>query len=170
MIGLPTALAFSFYEALIDGKYPNERYGNIVCSIDNVDMATNVNFKWDEWNQSDPVKVFLQGELRTVQISAIYQPHDAWSPSGANIVLEVDFWVGDADNNNREKWNYMRKYLYWVQGPSNHFDDYVGIAETENNVLDTEVDHPGEYKCRNVMTEFPLPEAEWPEGPEIFLQ
>ena len=166
MIYLTTVLAlpdfFDFFYSSSGGisAWDEEHYGSFVCSIDGVDAAINLNPVWEEWNFSYPKEngvptvVHLQGQDRALRIDAIYKPHDEYT-SGVRIVLEVDFWVGNADGSDMQKWNYMRLEAQWVKTTEQHYG-YWNIDPIQNDVADPEIDsnYPGEYKCRNVATEY----------------
>ena len=128
MLYLPVVLAYGF-----------EYFGNFVCSIDGIDAAISSHSSRDEWNQTEPVVMNIQGQDRAVRIDSKFE----YKWFEVEIVLHVDFWVGNADGSDMQKWNYMKF-------DSEKVEAGWGINSSQDNVEET-ADAPGLYKCRNVV-------------------
>ena len=123
------------YLSIVLGEY----LSNFVCSIDGIDAATTTDSVLNEWKQTGPVVMNIQGQDRAVRIDSKFE----YKWFEVEIVLHVDFWVGNADGSDMQKWNYMK---------FDTVDSYQGgwdISAVQNNVEET-ADAPGLYKCRNV--------------------
>ena len=131
MLYLQTVLAFGF-----------EYFGNFICSIDGIDAAISSHSARDEWTQSNPVVMNIQGQDRTVRIDSIFEEEYAWFEY--KMILDVDFWVGNADGSDMQKWNYMKFDTVKDYG-------YYSIESSQNDVEET-ADAPGLFKCRNAET------------------
>ena len=129
MLYLPAVLAYGF---------GHEFLGNFVCSIDGIDAATTTDSVLNEWRQAEPVVMNIQGQDRAVRIDSKFE----YKWFEVEIVLHVDFWVGNADGSDMQKWNYMKF-------DSGKVDAGWGIGSSQDNVEET-ADAPGLYKCRNV--------------------
>ena len=159
MLYLPTVLALPFFHDLyywgtVATEWNDAHYGSFVCSIDGVDAAVNVNPVWNEWNQSDPVVVNIQGQDRTLRIDSIYQSRGTYPFEDVALVLDVDFWVGNADGSDMQKWNYMRFDVDYIKPVDDQHYGYGGIRSSQSDVEETDAYVPGRYKCRRYYTEY----------------